>query len=98
MNSGLGFRGFLGFRVLGFFFFLAYAIIPSSLLNIGFTAKGFPWISKPMQTPSCIKSTESETEKKISLLQQNLSGLHEREREREREREKEISVLCGCGF
>lgn len=47
MNSGLGFRGFLGFRVLGFFCFLAYAIIPSSLLNIGFTAKVFLGFQNP---------------------------------------------------
>ncbi len=47
-----------------------------------------------MHMPSCIKTTESETEKKIALLQQNLSGLHMRERESERERERERVCVC----
>ncbi len=91
MNSGLGFRGFLGFRVLGFFFFLAYAIIPSSLLNIGFTAKVFLGFQNPCRRRLASNAQRVRQKRKFHYCNK-ICQVYMRERERE------ISVLFGCGF
>jgi hypothetical protein len=92
MNSGLGFRGFLGFRVLGFFVFLAYAIIPSSLLNIGFTAKVFLGFQNPCRRRLASNAQRVRQKRKFHYCNKICQVYIERERERE------ISVLCVCGF
>jgi hypothetical protein len=92
MNSGLGFRGFVGFRVLGFFFFfLAYAITPSSLLNIGFTAKVFLGFQNPCRRRLAAKAQRVRQKRKFHYCNKTCQVCM-RERERERERERYIYI------
>ncbi len=74
---------------------MAYAINPSSLLNIGFTAKVFLGFQTPC-TCRLASKPQRVRHKKISFLQQNLSGLHERERDRQTETETETESVCVC--